>query len=56
MSRDIDRILDYVRNADYIPPVHRQVIVNRIEGDGPPTREELNRAHEQVYGKKDVVL
>ncbi len=52
MSRDIDRIIDYVRNlpAGFISPVHRQVIINRIEGDGEPSREELDRAGEQVYG------
>jgi hypothetical protein len=50
VSRDIDRIIEYVRNLDrwFIPPVHRQVIINRIEGDGPPTDEELARAKAQV--------
>lgn len=47
MARDVDRIIEYVRSVDYIPPVLKQVLVNRI--DPPPTRDELDRAHEQVY-------
>lgn len=47
MARVIDRVIDFVRALDYIPPVQRQVIVNRL--DQPPTREELDRALAQVY-------
>lgn len=31
-----------------IGPVHKQVLINRIEQI--PTQEELDRAHRQVYG------
>lgn len=49
MSRDIDRIIKYVREQSYIPPVHRQVIIDRIEGNGEPSREELDIAAAKVY-------
>lgn len=47
MARDVDTIIEFIRRQDYIPPVHRQVLVNRI--DPPPTQAELDRAKEQVY-------
>jgi hypothetical protein len=52
MSRDIDRLLDYVRDLDWLPPVHRQVVINRIDA-GPPTQEELDRAAAQVDRIRD---
>lgn len=48
MARDIDRVIELVRQQDYIPPVHLQVIINRIDA-GPPSAGELVRATEQVY-------
>ncbi len=48
MSRDIDPIIEFVRDCDNIPVIHRQVIINRIEGDGAPDAEELDRARHQV--------
>jgi hypothetical protein len=50
--RDIDRLLDYVRDLDWLPPVHRQVVINRIDA-GPPTQEELDRAAAQVSPDRD---
>lgn len=43
MSRDIDRLLDYVRDIEWLPPVHRQVVIDRIDV-GPPTDAELRQA------------
>lgn len=48
MTRSIDRLLDYVRDLEWMPPIHRQVVINRIDA-GEPTREELDRAKAQVY-------
>ncbi len=45
--RDIDRLIDYVKDSEWFPPVHRQVLINRIEV--PPTADELERAAAQVY-------
>lgn len=45
--RHIDEILEAVRNHPHIPPVHKQVLISRIEPE--PTREELDRASAQVY-------
>ena len=50
MARDVDRIIDYVNRQTDIPPVHRQVMVNRL--DPAPTQEELDRASAQVYPKE----
>lgn len=51
MSRAIDDVIDFVRNKWYSfgSETQRQVVINRL--DVPPTREELARAHEQLYGK-----
>jgi len=49
VSRDVDRVIEFIRAQDYIPPVHRQVMVDRIEGSGPPTPDELERAKGKVY-------
>jgi hypothetical protein len=45
--RDIDRIIRAIEEDDRIPPVHKRVLINRIEP--PPTREELDRAQAEVY-------
>lgn len=47
MSRDVDRVIDYIKTIDDIPPVHRQIMINRL--DPPPSKEELALACEQVY-------
>lgn len=47
MARDIDRLIEYVRTLDYLPPVLQQVVVNRL--DPEPTQDEIDRAREQVY-------
>lgn len=50
MSRDVDRVIVYVRNLErerFLPPVMAQVLVNRI--DPPPSTEELEVARAQVY-------
>lgn len=47
MARDIDTIINYVKGLDYIPPVMKQVIVNRL--DPPPSKTEIETAKEQVY-------
>jgi len=52
MARDVDRVMDYVHHMLDVPPVHRQVMLNRL--DPPPTQEELDRAREQVYPTKAV--
>jgi len=44
--RDIDRIIQFVRDDDRIPPVHRQVLITRIER--PPTQHELDAARRIV--------
>ena len=46
--RDIDRIIKFVEDDDRIPPVHKRVLINRIEPE--PTRAELDRAKVDVYG------
>lgn len=43
MARDIDRLLDYIRGLPWLPPVHREVIINRIDV-GEPTQGELDHA------------
>jgi hypothetical protein len=45
--RDIDAILEAVRREDRIPPIIKQVLINRIEPR--PTPEEIERARQQVY-------
>jgi hypothetical protein len=50
--RDIDAILDAVRREDRIPPVIKQVLINRIEPR--PTPEEIERARQQVYPESHV--
>lgn len=47
MSRDVDRIIEFVNEITDIPPVYKRVLVNRI--DPPPTQEELERARLEVY-------
>lgn len=48
--RDIDRIIEAVREHPYISPVHKQVLINRIEPN--PTHEEIERAKQQIgYGR-----
>jgi len=44
--RDIDRLIEFIQECDRIPPVHKRVLINRIES--PPTREELDRAAAEV--------
>jgi hypothetical protein len=49
MSRDIDRVIDYVRELErerFFPPVMAQVIVNRL--DPPPAQHEIERARAEV--------
>jgi hypothetical protein len=41
MARDVDRVIEFIRAQDYIPPVHRQVMIDRIEGSGQPSREKV---------------
>lgn len=47
MARDVDTVIAFIRNQSYIPPVHRQVMVNRLEN--PPSKEELDEAKAIVY-------
>lgn len=47
MSRDVDRIIRAVEEDDRIPPVHRRVLINRIEMY--PNQAELDLARAQVY-------
>lgn len=50
--RDIDRLMDHVRECEYIRgPIIKQAIINRLEA--PPTQEELDVARQQLYGKHD---
>lgn len=52
MARDIDRVIEYVRDLErerFLPPVMAQVVVNRL--DVPPTQAELDRARAQVYSE-----
>lgn len=49
--RDIDRIIRAVEEDNRIPPVHKRVLINRIEPE--PTRAELDRAAAEVHGSKD---
>ena len=46
--RDIDRIIRAVEEDDRIPPVHKRVLINRIEL--LPTQAELDQAAAEVYG------
>lgn len=50
MARDVDRVIDFIRSRDEIPPVHRQVMIDRVEGSGPPSDAELERAAAKVHG------
>ena len=45
--RDIDVVIEAVRNHPNIPPVHKQVLISRIEVR--PTRAELDAAAAIVY-------
>lgn len=47
MARDIDQVINYIREITYIPPVMKQVIINRL--DVPPTKAELEQAAKEVY-------
>lgn len=47
MARTIDDVIDYVRHFDRLPPVMKQVVINRL--DPEPTEEEIERAARQVY-------
>lgn len=47
MARDVDTIIEFIKNQNYIPPVHRQVMIDRLEN--PPDREELDRAKNKLY-------
>jgi hypothetical protein len=52
MSRDIDRVIGYVRDLErerFLPPVMAQVIVNRL--DPPPAQHELDRASAEVRAR-----
>lgn len=49
MARDVDRVIDFIRAQEQIPPVHRQVMVDRVEGRGEPDAVELERARAKVY-------
>lgn len=51
MARDVDAIIDYVKRQTHIPPIHRQILINRI--DPEPTLEEIDRASDQVYPKEN---
>jgi hypothetical protein len=44
--RDIDRVIQFIRDDDGIPPIHKQVLIARIEV--PPTPNELADAQEIV--------
>ncbi len=46
MARDIDRLLEHINGLEWLPPIHRQVLINRIEP--PPTQGELDCAAAQV--------
>lgn len=48
--RDIDRIIEAVKDHPNIPPVHKQVLISRIEV--PPTRAELDAAAAIVYPER----
>lgn len=47
MPRDVDTIIEFIKTQKYIPPVHRQVIISRLET--APTQEELDVAKAIVY-------
>lgn len=47
MARDVDTVINFIRQQSYIPPVHKQVMISRL--DTPPTREELDEAKAIVY-------
>jgi hypothetical protein len=50
MARTIDHVIQHVRDMDNsggMSPTIKQVIINRLEVE--PTREELDRAREQLY-------
>lgn len=48
MARDIDRLIEYIkREADYLPPVSKQVIINRLEPQ--PSQEEIDIARKTLY-------
>jgi hypothetical protein len=49
--RTIDDIIRAVREHPSIPPIHKQVLINRIEPE--PTQQEIDLARSQVY---DVLL
>lgn len=45
--RDVDEIMQKIREHPRIPPVHKQVMLARL--DPPPTQEELDAARRIVY-------
>lgn len=47
MARDVDTVIEFIKNQSYIPPIHRQVMANRLEN--PPTQEELDKARNDLY-------
>lgn len=47
LARDVDTIIEFIKTQKYIPPVHRQVMVNRLQN--APSTEELEAAKAQVY-------
>jgi hypothetical protein len=52
MSRDVDRVIDYIRNLErerFLPPVMAQVMVDRL--NSPPTDEEIERASRTVRAR-----
>jgi hypothetical protein len=44
--RDIDEIIAAVNRHPYISPIHKRVLVNRIEPN--PTHEEIERARREL--------
>lgn len=47
MARDVDTVIAFINNQSYIPPIHRQVMVNRLEN--PPSQRELDEAKASLY-------
>ncbi len=48
MDRDIDRLIEFINDADWLPPVHKHVLIARVEK--PPTDEEIQQAKQLVPG------
>lgn len=47
MARDVDVIIAHIKSLNHIPPIHRQVMANRL--DPPPTQAELDEARQTLY-------